>query len=184
MRATDASGMSRLRMIPNRELIPGRDGWILTEPSSDTVYCYSSAHTMTPIIARTPSVQSMDPEVFLFPGVLTDRYCFIQTVKNEYDFNADKGFPKTDLVYDRQESAIFECTVYNDDFTNKKTMSLVWEYPMFTFVNSEIAIMKKLEADELIEAYKKGQLKGKLKEIAAGLDEDSHPVIMLAKYKK
>jgi hypothetical protein len=44
--------------------------------------------------------------------------------------------------------------------------------------------MKKLEADELIEAYEKGQLKGKLKEIAAGLDEDSNPVIMLAKYKK
>ncbi|MDH6358178.1 hypothetical protein M2135_003185, partial [Parabacteroides sp. PF5-9] len=35
-----------------------------------------------------------------------------------------------------------------------------------------------------LDAYEKGQLKGKLKEIAAGLHEESNPVIMLAKYKK
>jgi hypothetical protein len=39
-------------------------------------------------------------------------------------------------------------------------------------------------AYELVEAYEKGGLKGKLKEIAAELNEESNPVIMLAKYKK
>lgn len=33
-------------------------------------------------------------------------------------------------------------------------------------------------------SYKKGQLKGRLKEIAATLDEESNPVIMLIKHKK
>ncbi len=37
---------------------------------------------------------------------------------------------------------------------------------------------------DLVEACEKGQLKGKLKDIAAGLDEEANPVIMLAKYKK
>ncbi|MDR1557950.1 MAG: 6-bladed beta-propeller, partial [Tannerellaceae bacterium] len=42
-----------------------------------------------------------------------------------------------------------------------------------------------LDAYQLVENYKKGKLKeGKLKEIAATLDEDSNPVIMLAKHKK
>ena len=50
--------------------------------------------------------------------------------------------------------------------------------------NDEIAFMEKIEAFELVEAYEKGQLKGKLKDIAAELDEESNPVIMLAKYKK
>jgi hypothetical protein len=62
-------------------------------------------------------------------------------------------------------------------------MSLVYEYPMFTFTNSEIAFIKRLEAGDLIEAYKEGKLNGKLKEIAAELDEESNAVIMLAKYK-
>lgn len=33
-------------------------------------------------------------------------------------------------------------------------------------------------------ACREGKLKGKLKEIASHLDEESNPVIMLAKYKK
>ena len=37
---------------------------------------------------------------------------------------------------------------------------------------------------DLVEAYEKGQLKGKLKEIAANLDEESNPVVMLLKKKK
>ena len=32
--------------------------------------------------------------------------------------------------------------------------------------------------------HERGELNGKLKEIAATLDEESNPVIMLAKYKK
>jgi hypothetical protein len=173
------------RTIYNRELIQYRDSWILVQVSADTIYSYSLDHTMKPFIVRTPSVQSMNPEIFLFPGVLTNRYYFMQTVKKEYDFVADTGFPNTDLVYDRQENAIYECIVYNDDFTYKKPMSLVFEIPMFSIINSnEIAFMKRLEAPDLVEAYGKGQLKGRLAEIAAGLDEESNAVIMLAKYKK
>jgi len=139
---------------------------------------------MTPFIVRTPSVQSMNPEVFLFPGVLTDHYYFTQTVKKEFNFATNTGLPSTDLIYDRQENAIFECVVYNDDFTNKTPVNLIHEIPLLTFVNNEIAFAKRLDAFELIEAYEKGELKGRLKEIAANLGEEDNAVIMLAKYKK
>ena len=62
-------------------IIPYFDCWVLVEQSSDTVYKYQSDHKMIPIIARTPSVQSMNPEVFLFLGILTNRYYFMETVK-------------------------------------------------------------------------------------------------------
>ena len=51
-------------------------------------------------------------------------------------------------------------------------------------INDEIAFWQKIEAHELVEAYGKGELKGKLKDIAAGLDMEDNPVIMLVKYKK
>ena len=182
---TDANGkIINDRNIGNRALIPSRDNWLFAEPSSDTIYSYSQDHIMTPIIARTPSVQSMDPEIFLYPGVITDRYYFMQTIKKEYDFVAEKGFPRTELIYDRQENAIFECAVYNDDYTNKTPISMVFETSMSTFGNKEIAFVKILEAHELIEANEKGELKGKLKEIAAELNEEDNAVVMLAKYKK
>ena len=76
-------------------------------------------------------------------------------------------FPDVIFVYD------------NDDFINKEEVSLTSE-PR----NPEIAICQTLDAPDLIEAYEKGQLKGKLKEIAANLDEESNPVVMLLKKKK
>jgi len=181
----EANGRLNDRSIYNRELIRFGDSWLLMETSSDTIYRYSQDHTLTPFIVRSPSVKKMDPEIFLYPGVLTGRYYFLQAVKKEYDYVSNSGFPTTNLVYDNEEGAIFEYTAYNGDFITKKSMSLVWEYPMFLIINNEeIAFAKRLEAHELVEAYGKGELKGELKEIAATLDEESNPVIMLVKHKK
>lgn len=181
---TDTGNM--IYSIYNKKQIPYQDSWLLMEPSADTIYRYSQDQTMKPFIVRSPSVQLMDPEVFLYPGVLSDRYYFMQTVKNEFDFEKGTGFSVTELVYDRQEGAIFECLVFNGDFIRKIPMSLVYQVPIAPIIinNDEIAFLTRLEAPDLMEAYGAGKLRGKLKEIAAGLDEESNPVIMLAKYKK
>ena len=180
---TDAAkGMTISNGARNEELVPHFGDWLLVDPSSDTIYKSEPDFSMTPFIVRTPSIQSMIPEIFLFPGVFTDRYYFLQTVKKEYDFTTDTGFPRTDLVYDRQEKAIYEYTVLNDDFSTKKPVNMVYE---ITLINDdEIAFVQRLEAPDLIEANENGELKGKLKEIASTLDEESNPVLMLAKYKK
>jgi hypothetical protein len=159
--------------------IPRHGKWLLMSTSSDTVYSYLPEGNIIPFIARTPSIHSMEPEVFLFPGAITDRYYFMQTMKKEFDFARMKGFPTTDLVYDRQEKAIYIYTVYNDDYSNKKQIYMNTEP-----VDGEIVTWQPLEAHQLVEAREKGQLKGRLKEIAATLDEEDNPVIMLIKHKK
>lgn len=171
--------------IRNRQLIPRRDGWLIIEPSADTIYSYSQDQKLKPFIVRTPSVQSMDPEVFLFPSVLTDRYYFMQAVAKKFNFGIDKDVPRTDLVYDKQENSIFECVIYNSDFTDKIPVNIMLEIFMLNIVNNdEIAFTRKLEPFDLVEAYKEGKLKGRLKDIAAELDEESNGVIMVAKYKR
>jgi len=156
-------------------MIPNHNTWVLAEHSSDTIYKYLSDESLCPFIVRVPSIQSMNPEVFLFPGILTERYYFMQNFKKEQD----EGYTTTELVYDKQEKNIFNSTVYNDDYTNKSPLSMIR-----ATVNTEIAFWAKLEAYELIESYEKGELSGRLKEIAAGLDEEDNAVIMLVKYKK
>ena len=69
---------------------------------------------------------------------------------------------------------MFEPTVINGDFVKRKTVDMS-SHPM----NGEIAAFQILEAYQLVEAYKKDELKGKLKEVAAGLHESSYPVIMV-----
>jgi len=165
--------------IQHFSIIPYQDNWILTEPSSDTVFIFSYDYTLTPFIARTPSVQSMNPEVFLFPEVLTDRYYFLKIEKKEVDFVAGRRAPKTSLVYDRQNNRIYEYTVLNDDFSPRRPVDMS-QRP----INNEVAFWLRLEADDLFDAYREGQLKGNLKDIAAGLKEEVNPVIMLVKHKK
>ena len=127
------------------------------------------------------SIQSMDPSIFLLLQVLTEQYYFIKTVKKEMKSpNDEDGFPTTNLVYDRQEQKIYECAVYNDDFTTPQKVDMSQQKR----IDDDIAFWIKYEAYELVEAYEKGELKGRLKEIAAELDEEDNPVIMLVKSKK
>lgn len=154
------------------------DNWILSEPSADTIYAHRPNGDLRPFLVRTPSVQTMTPEVFLFPGILTDRYYFMQTVKKECDFEKETDMPKVDLVYDKQEKKTYSSTVYNADFDQRK------EDMSACTLNEDIAFSIQLEAAELLEANGKGRLKGKLKEVAAGLNEEDNPVIMLVKLKK
>ena len=160
-----------------RTIIPYQNNWLLVETSSDTVYHYDSKENkLNPFLVKTPAV---DPEIMLSMGVLTDRYYFIKTVKKVFDLSTGKGFPITDLMYDKQENAVFNITVFNNDFTTKRKVNL-----NSNMVNGVIAAFQSIPADQLVEAYENNELKGKLKAIAAELDEESNPVIMLMRYKK
>ncbi|MDR1403774.1 MAG: 6-bladed beta-propeller [Tannerellaceae bacterium] len=166
-------------------LLPYLDDLVIVEESSDTVYLYSPDHAMTPLMVRTPPIGLMEQEVFLFPSVLTDRYYFMETSKKEFDLETSDGFPGTSLVFDRQEGAIFESVLYNDDFSDKTPFVFGFgRLVTIPFNREDLAFIQKLESFELVEALREGKLKGALKEIASGLDEESNPVIMLVKPKK
>ena len=79
-----------------------------------------------------------------------------------------------------------EYVLYNDDFTKEVPIAnLVDEiFDLTVFNNDEIAFTWRINTPELVEAYQEGHLKGKLKEIAAGMHEEDNPVIMVAKYKR
>lgn len=163
------------------QIVPDHTNWVLMETSSDTIYHYlPDANTTIPLIVRTPSIHSMDPpEVFLMPTVFTDRYYFMSLLKAEFNFETGRGFPISGLMYDRLENSLFIPKIYNGDYTSKREVDM-----MSRPLDPEFVIGQPLQAHELAEAYGKGRLKGKLKEIATTLDEESNPVIMLIKHKK
>ncbi|BBD45858.1 Hypothetical protein PEIBARAKI_5851 [Petrimonas sp. IBARAKI] len=162
-----------------RTIIPFKGDWFLLDHSCDTIYSLLPDYSIHPSIARTPPIRSMDPGVFLMLRQLSDHYFFFETIKNVFDWDTERGFPKTFMMYDRQEKAFFNYTVYNGDYSTKKELYMNWLRP----VNHEIESWQPLEAHQLVESYKKGELKGRLKEIAATLNEESNPVIMLIKHK-
>lgn len=152
----------------------------LMDTSADTLYNYAPDGTLTPFLVRTPSAHAMEPEVFLYMGISTDRYCFMQTVKNVFNFEKGNGFYTDELMYDKKEKALFQVIVCNGDYAEKRPVAMTAKS-----VNSEIENATSLNAFRLIEIYQKGQLtEGRLKEIASRLGEEDNPVIMLVKQKK
>lgn len=136
--------------------------------------------SLYPFIVRTLSIQSMSPESFLIIRLLSDRYYFMETIRNVYDWNKQDGFPKTYFMYDTKEQSFSGYILYNGDFATKKEVYMSATKP----VSHKNELWYRLEAYQLVESYKKGELKGKLKEIAATLNEESNPVIMLIKHKR
>ena len=170
--------------IRNTLMPPYQDGWLLIEPSADTIYTYSASRGLMPLIVRTPSVQGMDPEVFLFPTIFTDRYVFMQAVERSFNFGVDKDVPRTNLIYDKTEQTAYEGEVINRDFDGTPVNLWFAHRVIMEFNDDEIAFATRLEAPDLVEALNDGKLRGPLKEIASRLDEEDNPVILIAKYKK
>ena len=85
----------------------------------------------------------MSPEIFLFPGVVTDRYCFMQTVKKELNLAMMDTYyrlMRTDLVYDRETKEVSEYVLYNDDFTKEVPIANLVEAISSRFSTSRSSI--------------------------------------------
>ena len=115
-------------------------------------------YSLRPLIARTPPIHTMDPGVFVVLRLISDRYYFMESVTNIYDFNTGEGFPRKYFAYDTQEKKFF--------------------------INSKGELCSTINASELCQDYKRGKLKGKLKEVAATLEEDDNRVVVLVRPKK
>ena len=101
-------------------------------------------------------------------------------IKNVYDFRKEEGFPKTYFVYDTQEKEFSRYIIYNGDYTSKNEFYMV----MLTPINAQGESWATLNAFDLCRDYQKGKLKGKLKEVAATLEEDDNRVVVLVRPKK
>ena len=161
-------------------IIPYNNNWILSESSSDTIYTLMPDYSLRPFIVRTPPLHTMNPEFHVVLRLISDRYYFMESVKNVYDFRKQEGFPRTYFVYDTKENDFFSYITYNGDYTSKKELYMV----MFTPINSKGELWATLDAFELCKDYEDGKLKGKLKEVASKLGEDDNRVIMLVKPKR
>ena len=161
------------------QILQTPQGWEFVNMSSDTLYRnLSGKETIIPTVIRTPSISETKEHIYLFPKAITNRYYLMQTVAIQSSENRSN----TDLVYDNTDHSISRYTLYNRDFTHKK-VSLSGLH-VNNASNYPIVAYPTLEAPDLVEAYQAGKLQGRLKEIAAKLDEEDNAVIMLVKYKE
>lgn len=160
-------------------IIRNNDGYLLNELSSDTIYKFSANMTLSPFMARTPSISTMSTPVFLESGVETTRYIFMTKIAvNEQDER--NMFPSTNWVYDKESGTLCEYTMTNEDYPEEKILL------ESHIVNCDIQPgwgISRFNADKLIEAYHEDKLVGKLKEVASTLQEEDNDVLMVMRFK-
>ena len=161
----------------------GNECWIL-ELSSDTIYSLVDRKKI-PIAVQHPSMHSITPPLAIFPYGFTDYFLVFDVVplftdeKNPWSpYNESKT-----LVWNRITNKLEHWEIYNSDISSDASFN---DAP--TMFRNGLAMKNcgfALYGPEgLINHYKKGELKGRLKEIAANLREDDNNVIALVKYKE
>jgi hypothetical protein len=173
-------GMGRTAFIPI-PITPAGNGLILAELSNDTIFFMNAAKELRPLYIQTPSRAAMDPEIFLYVLKETKDYIFFYTVEKTYDPKKNTGFPRKVIAYDKKEKVFYTPEIYNDDINNESQ-----KYILSTLIsphNSLNVDMQILNAFDLIESLENDELKGELKEVAAKLDEEDNPVVMVVNYR-
>jgi len=77
---------------PYRRIITFKGNCILSETSSDTVYTLSPDYSLYPLLVRTPSIQTMNPEVFLILRFFQTVIILWKQLKTYLILVQEKGF--------------------------------------------------------------------------------------------
>lgn len=146
---------------------------LLSDFACDTVYSLKGTSRI-PIMTKKPSIQKNEAQVLFSIHLLSDRYILMGTVNRK--FNEENPNSK-EFGYDRIENKFYKFCFLNTDIDTKKdsNMDNKVDLPLNFALND-------FQAEKLIELNEKGQLKGKLKEVASKLEPDDNPVLMLVKF--
>ncbi len=156
-----------------------RDGFMLSEPGVDTMFRWSAAtRELIPVMAHTPSFNSMEFPIGVFFKAESDDYMFVQTIERKYDWSTNTGFKSKDLIYDKRAGEFYEGGAVNEDFADERMFNFVVMPGVPAGVHVSV-----LQPYELLDLHAEGKLRGRLAEIAAGLKEDDNPVMMIATLK-
>jgi len=154
---------------------------IVSNISSDTIYRISPSLTMTPIIARTPSVHSYKDMTCLNVNLDMPDYMLLQY--GELKSGSFDAFTRRHLYYDKKSRKIYEYNFVNDDYRGRRTNGGISDefIPCLSPRGRYACVL--LQADDLLEALEHGKLNGRLKEIASGMTDDDNPVLMSVRFK-
>ena len=172
----DERGISALA-APAHRIVRYKDGFLLTDFALDTVFFLSQNRELTPILTRSPAIQSMSRIIYLNSFVEAGNYQFFSavTVRNE-----NGRLPRTYLMRDKRTGAVYRQRITFDDFSGKE-ITLSPQTIVHT-QNSRLGLVS-LDLTELQDANNEGRLSGRLKEIVENSEEDGNNVFMLLHFK-
>jgi len=159
-------------------VVKTKNGFVISEISSDTIYRMNSELQMTPYIVRTPSVGAYEYLTALSLDLDRPDFILLRLLNME---GKDDNFLNHEkfLFYDKKNGQISYYKFVNADYPDMSNAGVA-DDRQISKTGEYIYVF--LQASDLLEALEAGKLKGKLKEIASQLTDDDNPVLMIAKF--
>lgn len=162
-------------------IIRFNEDFIIGDISQDTIYQYSKNKTLTPILVKTPSIYSQDPQMMVIPEFKTPKLFFLERTERKFNFDNKKGFEREKIVYDYHSGLFYKYVLKNEDYPDQIFYLNSGGYAYRTGKNT---LCQFISAEELIEANDEGELYGTLKDITKTLRIDDNPVLMIMKFRE
>lgn len=153
-----------------------KDGLLLSDYSTDTVYFFNKNKELIPVLIKQPSIHSMDPVIYANAFVEATDYLFYRKITVKVQ---NGQLPSVYLMQNKKDGTVYEQEIKMDDFKGKQV-----EIAPEILTSSSRHGLVVLDLVELEEAYADGRLKGKLKELMEKIDrENGNNVYMLLTFK-
>lgn len=173
------AGISAKLMGPMHRLVSHRDGFLLTNQETDTIFLYAHDQ-LEPRMIHTPAVKGMSEKSFLNGYVEAGDYLFFEKVIVKAVENRRPPVPSVYYLYDKRDGQFYEQAVSMRDFEGKR-IDLT---PQIIRPSRDARLgCLLLTVDELQTANADGKLSGELKRIVDEMPEDSNDLLMLMRFK-
>lgn len=174
-----SSGISLKVFGPNHRLVSHRDGFLLTNQETDTIFLYAHDQ-LKPMMIHTPPVSEQGEKSYLNGYVEAGDYLFFEKVLVKAVENRRPPVPSAYYLYDKRDGQFYEQAVSMRDFEGKR-IDLT---PQIIRPSRDARLgCLLLTVDELQTANADGKLSGELKRIVDEMPEDSNDLLMLMRFK-
>lgn len=183
---TDAGALSIVIWTSDYSTKYGNE-FVIADISADTLYSLFKGRSLTPILTRTPSIQRQNPLIAWSVGLKTDQFILISA--SEYDFEAIKKAAMNNRPAPQQKPNSYLFYIKNHEIVTPNFINTDWSSKSASVGMRQVSMDEKnmsvtiIYAEKLTAALEKGELKGKLKEVAQTLTPDDNPVLMVVTFR-
>jgi len=168
---------NRIKILTPR-MLNCEKGIHLCNPETDTVFLYDKSKNLTPVICKTPKVNTLDPMIVLNNCVDHGGYQFFQIAITLFTKETSPVYPIKYLMRDIKTGEVFHQKLILPDYKGK-------DFIIGPSGNYEEGSYFELELIELKQAYSENKLSGKLKELVANLNEEKdNNILMFVEFNK
>lgn len=157
-------GISVIANVQNT-IVNYRDGLLLSDFSTDTVFYYNKEKELIPMLLKEPGIHTLEPVIYTNAFVEAGEYWFYRKiiVKEE-----NGKLPSVYLMQNKEDGSTYEQKIMMDEFKGKQVRIA----PEILTSSSYCGVIE-LDLTELEEAYNRNLLSGKLKELVKKVDKEN-----------